>query len=112
MSNPSGTWPNERRREPRHFFTATVELLEANVQARIHARTGDLSVNGCYVDTLNPFPVESKVKVIINHNEASFTVVGTVVHAEPNMGMGISFAQVEPDQKEILLKWLMAASGS
>jgi PilZ domain len=112
MSNPSGIWPNDKRREPRHFFTATVELLEANVAARIRAQTGDLSMNGCYVDTLNPFPVGSKVKVIINHNEASFTAVGAVVHSEQNMGMGISFTKVEPDQKEILLKWLVAATGS
>jgi hypothetical protein len=51
MSSPSGMWPNDKRREPRHFFIATVELLEADVQARIRARTGDLSMNGCYVDT-------------------------------------------------------------
>ncbi len=105
-------FPNDKRREPRHFFTATVELLEANVRARIGAQTGDLSMNGCYVDTLNPFPVGSKVKVIINHNEATFTAVGTVMHGEANLGMGISFTKVEPDQKEILLKWLVAASGS
>jgi len=112
MSDPSGTWPNDRRREPRHFFIATVELLEADMQARIRARTGDLSVNGCYVDSLNPFPVGSKVKVIIDHNEASFNAVGAVVHTVPNMGMGISFTQVEPDQKEILLEWLAASTGS
>jgi PilZ domain len=111
MSNPSGKWPNDRRREPRHFFTATIELLEADVEARVRARTGDLSLNGCYVDSLNPFPVGSKVKVTVTHNEVSFTAVGTVVHGEQNMGMGISFTKVEPDQKEILLKWLMAASG-
>ena len=108
MPNPSGMWPNDKRREPRHFFIAMVELLEAEVQARIRARTGDLSVNGCFVDTLNPFPVGSKVKVTITHNEVSFSALGTVAHAEPNIGMGISFTQVEPNQKEILLKWLMA----
>ena len=112
MSNPPGIWPNDKRREPRHFFIATVELLEADVQARIRARTGDLSMHGCYVDTLNPFPVQSKVKVTITHNEKSFTALGTVAHAEPNVGMGISFSKVEPNQTEILLQWLVAARGS
>jgi hypothetical protein len=106
MSSPSGIWPNDKRREPRHLFIATVELLEAQVQARIRARTGDLSMNGCYVDTLNPFPAGSKVKVTINHHEESFTALGSVAHVEPNLGMGISFAAVEPKQKEILLKWI------
>ncbi|HUJ32876.1 MAG TPA: PilZ domain-containing protein [Candidatus Acidoferrum sp.] len=112
MSSPSGMWPNDKRREPRHFFIATVELLEADVQARIRARTGDLSINGCYVDTLNPFPVRSKVKVTITHNEEVFTALGTVAHVEPNIGMGVSFIEVDPKQKEIVLKWLMAARSS
>jgi hypothetical protein len=68
-------------------------------------------MHGCYVDTRNPFPVQSKVKVTITHNEESFVALGTVAHAEPNIGMGISFSEVEPNQTEILLKWL-AASGS
>jgi PilZ domain len=102
---------NDKRREPRHFFIATVELLEADAQARSRARTGDLSMHGCYVDTLNPFPVPSKVKVTVTHNEESFIALDSVAHAEPNIGMGISFTEMEPNQKEILLKWL-AASGS
>lgn len=106
MSSPSGIWPNDKRREPRHFFIATVELLEADVQARIRARTGDLSLNGCYVDSLNPFPAGSKVRVSINYHEETFTALGKVAHAEPNIGMGISFTGVEPNQKVILLKWI------
>ena len=112
MSSPPGIWPNDKRREPRHFFFATVELLEADVQARIRARTGDLSMHGCYVDTLNPFPVQSKVKVTITHNEESFIALGTVAHAAPNIGMGIAFSEVEPNQTEVLLKWLVAARNS
>jgi hypothetical protein len=64
------------------------------------------------VDTLNPFPVPSKVKVTITHNEESFIALGTFAHAEPNIGMGISFSKVEPNQTEVLLQWLVAARGS
>ncbi|MGC2421036.1 MAG: PilZ domain-containing protein [Candidatus Acidiferrales bacterium] len=112
MPNPTGIWLSDKRREPRHSFTATVELLDTSVQVRIRAKTGNLSMNGCYVNTVNPFPVGSRVKVTITHGEASFTALGTVAHGELNMGMGISFIKVEPNQKEILLKWLVASSGS
>jgi hypothetical protein len=64
------------------------------------------------VDTLNPFPVRSKVKVTITHNNESFTALGNVSHVELNIGMGIAFTEVEPKQKEIVLKWLMALRGS
>jgi hypothetical protein len=56
--------------------------------------------------------VRSKVKVTITHNDESFTTLGIVAHAEPNIGMGISFTQVEPNQKEILLRWLIASRAS
>ncbi len=82
MSSPPGIWPNDKRREPRHFFVATVELFETDAHAGICARTGDLSMNGCYVDIPNPFPVQSKVKVTITHNEESFISPGTIAHAE------------------------------
>jgi hypothetical protein len=52
------------------------------------------------------------VKVTITHKEKSFIALGTVAHGEPNVGMGISFTEVEPNQTEILLTWLVAARAS
>lgn len=101
----------EQRREPRHPFFATVELLDAESEARIQARTGDLSLHGCYVNTMNPFPVASKVRVIITQTGETFTALGTVAHSQLNMGMGVSFTEVAQDQREILLKWLAKLHG-
>jgi len=99
-------WPNERRREERQFFIATIELIETAVHERIRARTGDLSMHGCYVDTVNTFPVGSNVRLTIIYNEETFTADGVVAHAKEKLGMGISFSSVDHKQKEILLKWL------
>jgi hypothetical protein len=102
---------NEHRREPRHAFFATVELLEAQHETRVNARTGDLSFHGCYVDTMNPFPAGSKVRVTITHLGTTFTATGTVAHSRPNVGMGISFTEMESDQKQVLMKWLAGVHG-
>ena len=42
----------------------------------------------------------------------TYVLAGTVAHGEPNVGMGISFTEVEPNQTEILLTWLVAARAS
>lgn len=102
---------NEHRREPRHPFFATVELLEAESETRVGARTGDLSLHGCYVDTMNPFPAGSKVRVTITHADTTFTAHGAVAHSQPNVGMGISFTVVESEQKRVLMKWLADVHG-
>ncbi|HEV2489293.1 MAG TPA: PilZ domain-containing protein [Candidatus Acidoferrales bacterium] len=101
----------EHRREPRHPFFATVELLETESEVKVQARTGDLSLHGCYVDTMNPFPAGSKVRVTITHERADFKALGSVAHSQPNVGMGISFTEVEPEQRKILFQWLSGVHG-
>lgn len=101
----------ERRREPRYPFFATIELLETRGSVKIQARTGDLSPHGCYVDTMNPFPAGSKVRVTITHEHKTFVAVGIIAHSQVNIGMGVSFTGVEPQQKEILSQWLSSVHG-
>jgi len=101
----------EHRREPRHPFFASVELLEAKLETRVEARTGDLSLHGCYVDTMNPFPSGANVRVTITHNQEKFTAVGKVAHSKPNVGMGISFTEISSEQRTLLMKWLSKVHG-
>lgn len=101
----------EHRREPRHPFFASVELLESKQETRISARTGDLSLHGCYVDTRNPFPTGLSVRVLITHKDEKFTAIGKVAHSKASAGMGISFTEIEPAQRAILMKWLSGVHG-
>lgn len=101
----------EHRREPRHAFFASVELLESKMANRVSARTGDLSLHGCYVDTMNPFPAGSDVRVMITHHDEKFTAIGQVAHSKANTGMGISFTEIAPPQRAILMKWLSGIHG-
>jgi len=101
----------EHRREPRHPFFASVELLESTRETRIQARTGDLSLHGCYVDTMNPFESGANVRVTITHREEKFTAVGKVAHSKPNVGMGISFTEISSEQRTLLMKWLSRVHG-
>lgn len=101
----------EHRREPRHPFFASVELLESKRETRISARTGDLSLHGCYVDTRNPFQSGASVRVLITHKDEKFTAIGKVAHSKPDVGMGISFTEIPADQRAILMKWLSGVHG-
>ncbi len=70
------------------------------------ARTTNLSLFGCYVYTVDPFPVGTKVSLRILHGGASFAAFGKVVYSKANSGMGITFTEIEPSGQAILEKWL------
>lgn len=56
---------NERRKVPRYPFIASAEETDLNSGARVSARVSELSLRGCYLDTLNPFPMGSRIKLLV-----------------------------------------------
>ena len=52
----------ERRGANRHTITAAAEIVDVASGARFTTRTSDLGPGGCFVDSLTPFPIGSKVQ--------------------------------------------------
>ena len=96
----------KQRREPRVPFIASAELLDENSGARMDSRISDLSFNGCYVDTVNPLPDGTAVRLKIFTITHSFETSATVVHSQAFMGMGMQFREVQPNHIEVLRLWL------
>ncbi len=103
-------YPN-RREVPRYPLIASAEETDLVSNARLNARVSEISMKGCYLDTLNPFPEGMQIRLKITHGGATFTTLAKVIYSQANMGMGVAFTALEPDQKEVLLKWLGDQSG-
>ncbi len=97
---------DELRRLPRYPFIASAEITEVATQTRMTARTGDLSLSGCYLDMITPLPHGSRVMVRIKHGEQTFGATAGVVFSQPHMGMGLVFHEVETLQELTLRNWL------
>jgi len=52
IPSTDGPQQAERRASPRYPFVAVAEVTELSSGARLSARTSDLSLGGCYIDTL------------------------------------------------------------
>ena len=102
---------SERRRAPRYQFIADAEVTEIEPDTKLRAKTGDLSIGGCYLDMLNPSPDGTQVRVTIIRESTTFTALGRVVFVFPNMGMGVEFTSVEASQMRVLHEWLSEVSG-
>ena len=81
------------------------------VDTRLNGRISDLGLGGCYVDTINPFPVGAEVKIRISKDNSSFVARGRVVYATGGMGMALMFTKIEPERLPVLEKWLAELRG-
>ena len=75
-------------------------------EQQLAAHTEDLSLFGCFVETLAPFPAGTNVRLRISHSGANLIAQGTVAYSRNNGGMGIAFTAIEPSYVSILDAWL------
>jgi hypothetical protein len=96
----------ERRRGPRYPFIASAELIEQKADVRIASRVSELSMNGCYLDMMNPFPTGTMVLVKISAGEAFFQAKGKIVYSQMNMGAGVGFLEIDQPSRLVLGRWM------
>jgi hypothetical protein len=96
----------EKRRTPRYIFIASAELFEERSEVRVASRVSELSLYGCYLDMMNPFPVDTIVLLKIFAGDTAFKSRAKVIYAQTNMGSGMAFIDVEPDSLAVLQHWL------
>jgi len=99
----------EKRRSTRYPFIASAELIEEKADVRIASRVSELSLHGCYLDMMNPFPTGTMVLVKIAAGDAFFEAKSKIVYSQPNIGAGVGFLQIEPASKDVLEHWLDGA---
>ena len=100
----------DRRRMPRVPFVASSELLEVDTGSRMNAHVSELSLHGCYVDTVNPLPKDTRVYIKIFTDEYFFEAPAIVVYCHGHLGMGLAFHDVKPHFVGVLQNWVAASA--
>lgn len=96
----------ERRATTRQPFSAEAMLVDNQSAARMQGRCSDLSVAGCYIDTINPFPEGLAVRLRLSCGQGNFETDANVCFSHNGMGMGLVFCELTPDQEMSLVEWL------
>ncbi|HSY31226.1 MAG TPA: PilZ domain-containing protein [Verrucomicrobiae bacterium] len=96
----------QRRRNPRYSFIANAELFEPVTKMQIATRVSELSVQGCYLDMLNPFPEDTVALVKISVGKTVFESKVRVVYAHSNLGVGLVFLDPDPKNVGVLKSWI------
>jgi hypothetical protein len=77
---------------------------------RIASRVSELSLHGCYLDMMNPFPVDTLVLLKIYTRDAQFQTKARIIYSQPNMGAGVVFRETDAKYLPVLQHWLDEAA--
>ncbi len=102
----------ERRRYPRHAVHLPLELRVEGSDVPLRLETTDISRNGCYVETMMPFSVGTKVDAKLWLGETRVVARGRIVTSHPQFGNGIMFLEFEGDGQQRLRDYLASFPSS
>ena len=101
-SIPTPAFPNNRRRFQRHKISFPVELRDERVNTPMRVSATDISGNGCYVETVMPFPVSTLLRIDFWIEQERLSASAAVRTRDPGVGMGIEFTGLKEDGKLLL----------
>src|ERR1700735_539793 len=98
----------ERRVHARVKVKVPVELFAPNSDIPQRGATSDISEAGCYIETMFPFPVGTTLEMSLQVH-GTLLAVGQVVTCDPQVGKGIEFTKMLPEDQEELRAYVKAA---
>ena len=99
----------DRRKHPRYPVQGGgAEIRQQGVDSRIWARLTDISLGGCYLETMSPMPVLTYVNLTLTLEEQHLHAKGQVVVAHPHFGMGVEFLDLSDKDRPVLQAWVAA----
>ena len=102
----------DRRDHPRIKARVPVELFVESSNTPVRCATSDISLSGCYIESIFPFPVGTNLEIKLQIND-TLVVLATVVSCDPQVGNGIKFTRMLPEDVQELEAFIDGAeSGS
>ena len=100
--------PPEKRDSTRIKVKVPVELFTTGSDVPHRGATSDLSETGCYIESIFPFPIRTVFEMSLQLDE-TLLALGTVVTCDPQVGNGIKFTRMLPEDQGQLRAYVEAA---
>ena len=99
----------ERRKTPRFKVSVPVDIHTETSAAPLHCATSDLSLGGCYIESMYPFPAGTSLELKLEAG-GTHIISANVVTCDPQFGNGIQFLRMLPEDRVALSNFLDAAA--
>src|ERR1700689_2537819 len=98
----------EKRDSARIKVKVPVEVYAPNSEIPLRGATSDLSQTGCYIESIFPFPIGTALEMSLEV-DGTVLALGTVMTCDPQVGNGIKFTKILPEDQEHLRAYIEAA---
>lgn len=106
FEKPAAVMSGNRRHYARHRISFPVELRDERVATPMRINSTDVSGNGCYVETLQPLPLGTVLRVDFYMQTERISISAVVRTCDGGVGMGIEFTGLPIADKERLQQYL------
>lgn len=80
-------------------------------ETKLRARTSDISLGGCYLDSMSPFPPGTRIQLRLTRDNQTFRCRAVVIYSHLNMGMGVAFLEADNASRALLARWVRELEG-
>ncbi len=96
------TTGSERRDSTRYACTGGADFRNIEGGFKNWGTVSDLSDTGCYIETIFPLPAKAQIELLISIRNVEIRGRALVRSCHPNVGMGIEFTQLSPEDQQRL----------
>ena len=96
----------ERRRFPRVRSALALELRYAGGTAPVRATTSEISLSGCYIETMFTLEVGTHLDIVLWLDGQKLAAKGVVATRYPQVGNGIDLSDMKPEDRAKLEAFL------
>ncbi|HUN89138.1 MAG TPA: PilZ domain-containing protein [Terriglobales bacterium] len=102
----SASESQERRQHPRFKLALPVEIRREGQPYGIKGETSDLSISGFYYPTMMQMPANTSIDITVWYGAEVLTCKGIVRTADPGVGNGIEFVNLDANARQSLSDFL------
>src|SRR5208282_3935238 len=99
---------SNRRRYHRHKISLPLEIRDERVNAPLRINATDVSGNGCYIESMQPLPLGTVLRVDFWLDAEHIKISAVVRTCDPGVGNGIEFTGMSNDAKKRMQEYLDA----
>lgn len=96
----------ERRRYPRVKSAVALELRYPGCTAPVRATTSEISLGGCYIETMFTLDVGTKLDLVMWLDGQKLSAKGLIATRYPQVGNGIDITDMKPEDRAKLEAFL------
>jgi len=100
----------ERRNHPRTQVSAEIQLHVEGTRFPLRVKAADISLGGVYAEMMFTLEVGTKLKIVLSIDNEEVSADGFVVTRHLQIGNGIEFTHILPEDRARLQQFLNARS--